>query len=655
MRYDFCLSPELWKQVIRTRTKGVEMKLFNGLLDNGVLQRDAANKSNAIFDGECAADGKVVATVKSKGKTVAGFAAKAVGKASKGRFSGTIAGLPVGGPYDISLSIEGAPKEKCTAKNLLVGDLWIAAGQSNMQGCGWLQHPPKIDPTVRAFYMTDEWKPARDPIHNLWYAIDPVHTLLNGGAPHPVPNPQWGTGPSVPFVMAMRKSTGVPQGIIACAHGGTSMDQWNPERAPKEGTGCLYGALLRRLRKNGGKVAGMIWYQGCNDANPNDSILFTQRNKALVKALRKDCHDPRLPVVMVQIARVVNGAAPDGPAARAWESIRDQQRLLPKCIDRLLTVPAIDLALDDNIHLCEADQHLLGWRIAQAMCSMTLGEKEAGPAPIELCKISTEPDFLGRLVVIADFDNVVGKLTTGDGGPRPCGFALSGSGNVFDIRLDGTRAIIRTDLGSNNIDGVSLTYGKGCDPVCNICDESMRSLPAFGPIPLGKPRALETVHAALVSDVMPGAGKLEKLAFPKPAQRKDWNLRRIDDSAQLGFLNDREEIVKTAGRDGLVWYVVDVEVPEAMKLAFGFGYDGPVKAWFDGREICADPNGINPCVPWKSRGSAMQVAPGKHELLVALGTNNAGAWGVMLSVERADVSQAVLRKRDPSLYKMPKL
>lgn len=634
------------------------MKILNGLLDHGVLQRDASGVSRAAFDGECAAEGAVVATVRKRGgKTLPGFDGKAVGKAAKGRFEGVLAGLPAGGPYDVALAVEGAPKEKCAAKDLLVGDLWLAAGQSNMQGCGWLMHPPKIDPAVRAFYMDDQWRPARDPIHNLWRAVDPVHAILCGGAPHPVPDPRWGTGPSVAFAMAMRKSAGVPQGVIACAHGGTSMDQWDPGRAPKEGVNCLYGALLRRLRKNGGRVAGMIWYQGCNDANPADAPLFTKRNKEFVKALRKDCRDPRLPVVMVQIARVVNGASPDGEAARAWESVRDQQRLLPKSIARLLTVPAIDLALDDNIHLCEDDQHLLGWRIAQAMCSMTLGEEAAGPAPIELRRITTGRDFLGRLVVTAEFDNVVGGLTTGEGGPRPCGFEISGpGGHVFDCRLEGDRAVIRTDIGGGNLDGFAVVYGKGCDPVCNVCDEAMRALPAFGPIPLGKPRAVETVHSALVSDVMPGAGKLEGLAYPKAgAARKGWNLRRIDDSAQAGFLNDRDEIVKAAGRDGLVWYVVGVEAPEEMKLAFGLGYDGPVKAWFDGREIAADPCGINPCVPWKTRSRVVAAAPGKHELIVALGTNGGGAWGVMLGVERVDVPQAVLRRRDPSLYAMPRI
>ena len=104
-----------------------------------------------------------------------------------------------------------------------------------------------------------------------------------------------------------------------------------------------------------------------------------------------------------------------------------------------------------------------------------------------------------------------------------------------------------------------------------------------------------------------------------------------------------------------MWYVVGVEVPEPMKLSFGLGYDGPVKAWFDGKEIGADPDGVNPCMPWKTRCKALQVAPGKHELLVALGTNNACAWGVMLGVERVDVPLAILRKRDLSLYSMPRI
>ena len=71
----------------------------------------------------------------------------------------------------------------------------------------------------------------------------------------------------------MHRVTGIPQGIIACADGGTSMQQWDPARK-SEGGKSLYGATLRRVQKNGGKVAGVIWYQGESDADPTNAPLY---------------------------------------------------------------------------------------------------------------------------------------------------------------------------------------------------------------------------------------------------------------------------------------------------------------------------------------------------------------------------------------------
>ena len=39
----------------------------------------------------------------------------------------------------------------------------------------------------------------------------------------------------------MLRRTGVPQGLIACAHGGTSMAQWSP-KLKRLGGDSLYGA-----------------------------------------------------------------------------------------------------------------------------------------------------------------------------------------------------------------------------------------------------------------------------------------------------------------------------------------------------------------------------------------------------------------------------
>ncbi|MCL5269600.1 MAG: sialate O-acetylesterase, partial [bacterium] len=57
-------------------------------------------------------------------------------------------------------------------------DLWIMAGQSNMQGCGYLQHPIAPDPRVWSFGMDYQWGPARPPLHDIYCAADPVHREL---------------------------------------------------------------------------------------------------------------------------------------------------------------------------------------------------------------------------------------------------------------------------------------------------------------------------------------------------------------------------------------------------------------------------------------------------------------------------------------------
>jgi hypothetical protein len=94
--------------------------------------------------------------------------------------------------------------------------------------------------------------------------------------------------------------------------------------------------------------------------------LFTQRVKKFIRALRRDCRDATLPVVMVQIGRVVGTLA----GQREWNRIQNAQRLLPSVIERLAIVPAIDLRMSDFIHISGDEQYRLGVRMAQAMAAL---------------------------------------------------------------------------------------------------------------------------------------------------------------------------------------------------------------------------------------------------------------------------------------------
>ena len=81
------------------------------------------------------------------------------------------------------------------------------------------------------------------------------------------------------------------------------------------------------------------------------------------------------------------------------------------------------------------------------------------------------------------------------------------------------------------------------------------------------------------------------------------------------------------------------------------GYDGPVKLWIDGKQLFHDPAGANPAIA-DAHTIAFEAGRGRHEALIALGTNNGAAWGVFLRFERRDVSASKLKDGH---YKMPKI
>ena len=619
------------------------MKIEQGLFDHMVLQRNARNVSEAAFAGT-AADGELLAGVKQSGKALKGFAGVSLGRSAKGRFAAVLKGLPVGGPYDVELSVKNADGEivdRKTVKDLLVGDVWLLGGQSNMQGVGLLKDGPKPKPLVRAFYMDDQWRVAKEPIHNMWQTVDQVHVDLNGGMPH-APATDWGVGPGVSFGQAMHELTGIPQGVIACAHGGTSMAQWDP-KLKHLGSKSLYGAMVRRFRKNGAKAAGVVWYQGCSDADTNVAKLYTDRMRELIAAMRRDFGDKSLPVAMVQIATVVGWG--DNPG---WNMIQDQQRRLPEKIKNLAVVPAIDLSLVDAIHISGKSQIVLGRRLAQAMRVLRIGPK-AGKLPIALKKVSvTSCRALGTVVV--EFDNVVGGLRSGS---RPAGFSIVNNNTlvgVYDIELDGNRAIIRSTVPEETLSaGAAVHYGYGCNPYCNITDAAGRSLPVFGPVKISTDRAVTPfIRDFRVSELLPSAGKLDALECPKPSapplQAKAF---------AADFCDFRQDFVKRAPEDVLVIYACSFECEEPMKLCALLGYDGPVKMWLDGSQIFHDPNGTNPALPGDSK-TPFNAAKGTHELVVALSSNRGNAWGIFLRLERLDLPVRVIRK-GPEFYAMPKI
>lgn len=153
-------------------------------------------------------------------------------------------------------------------------DLWVAAGQSNMQGVALLPPATEPNPRIRVFDLTHQWVPAKAPTHRIYIATAPVFKRLVFQMNPTLTEESWaklqeddragrsgGLGPDLPFAEVLARATGRRIGLIPCALGGTNLKQWSPELRD-QGPDSLYGNMIDRIRKVGGRIKGVIWYQG---------------------------------------------------------------------------------------------------------------------------------------------------------------------------------------------------------------------------------------------------------------------------------------------------------------------------------------------------------------------------------------------------------
>jgi sialate O-acetylesterase len=366
--------------------------------------------------------------------------------------------------------------------------------------------------------------------------------------------------------------------------------------------------------------------------------------KTLVRAMRRDFKDARLPVVIVQIGRFSNGDADQ----EAWSAIREQQRLLPEAIERLLTVPSIDLSLDDPIHISGCGQHQIGKRAAEAMDVLCRGRK-GGPPPPALAKITlTQNRANGTMDAIVTFKNVAGELTAAG---RPWGFTITDGAKVrdciYDVELKGARAVVKTGLTPPlNQSNIFLSYGYGTNPYCNITDSHGRALPAFGPLPLGAWEAVTPFATRVkVSKLRPWPGRVDAAQYPVAADRVVYTPATF----QQFYCQAHERIAESASQDKLIFFRARYTCAEDMRVKLLFGYDGPVCVFSDTMQVYCDPSGTNPITIDEAESPVLTWKKGLHEVVFALGTNGGRAWGICLRLRRMDAG----RKPQPETTAMP--
>jgi sialate O-acetylesterase len=457
------------------------ISIVKGPADNQVYQRGPDGKADiaielSVSDGE----GKnVYASIKRGIVPVVGFVALDLGKVNGGKLAGTLKGVPTGGPYKIEFRTNRAGAAMAARLDVLVGDIWLLAGQSNMEGVGDLIDLEQPSKHVNSFNQSDEWVLAKEPLHELPSATDRVHWRKNAqgelvrleGAELEKfrTGRKKGAGLGLPFAVAYEKYLNVPVGLLPCAHGGTSMDQWSPELKDKGGD-SLYGATIRRALLAGGKIKGILWYQGESDASPKATPLFAAKFQKLVEAFRADLNQPDLPFYSVQIGRHVNNAN-----VNEWNRVQEEQRLSEKSIPNTVVFAAADSDLDDGIHVSTPDLKRLG----RGMAGVAAGKLKKGP---HLDSIRVE----GQTIRVK-FAEVNGKLASAG---RISGFSTTNAAGeelplIYKVThdpKDPTSVLLHFQ--GKLPDSTQLSYGRGKNPYVNLRDEAQLGALVFGPLPL---------------------------------------------------------------------------------------------------------------------------------------------------------------------------
>jgi sialate O-acetylesterase len=365
-----------------------------------------------------------------------------------------------------------------------------------MEGCGWLDGALQPDGRVWSFATKGVWELAREPLHRLWQSYAPVHQEINRGwlteddrrlsdaelAKRADLAPT-GAGLGLSFATAMAEAVRRPIGLIPAAHGGTSLDLWSERRKP-QGLHSLYGAMLDRIARAGGRLRGLLWYQGESDANiMKDSLSYAPRLDSWIAALRADTGYPELPVIVVQIGRVLE------PPDRAgiwpgWDLVREALATLPQRTAFTAVTSAVDLPLVDLIHVSTQGLIRLGKRCARLALRLTEGRDEPPGPTVTGVERESAPGGVSSALRVR-FRGVTGGWTRTDGIrgfqvqlPDPSRADPLFVINAVADRSDPLHSVIvymNRDPGAH----VMLSYGRGVDPCCDLVDQADMPLCSF--------------------------------------------------------------------------------------------------------------------------------------------------------------------------------
>ncbi len=304
-----------------------------------------------------------------------------------------------------------------------------------------------------------------------------------------------GAGMGLPFGIALADATGREIGLIAAAHGGTLLEQWNPNQKER-GEASLYGAALSRVGRAlqscpTARLRGALWYQGESDALSGVSADYGARLNALIDALRDDLKMPELPFIAVQLGCLRQPPAVEETVKaqeKCWDEVREQTAQLPDNTPHCAVVSAVDLGLVDPIHIDTPGLIRLGKRAALQALSLCSGGVDAAPRVVKIEK-ADHPYGIGMLRLTCE--NVSGgwnprRNISGFSLHTPDGAIHSHQCVIAANAAQGDARVLELTITTPADENLHLGYGLGFMPYANATDDRDMALAAFLPRAIDK-------------------------------------------------------------------------------------------------------------------------------------------------------------------------
>lgn len=408
--------------VIFASVAQAKIKLPSILSSDMVLQQ----QTNVNIWGEATANSKVTIKTSWNNKTYITLANES------GQWLQGVSTPKAGGPFNIVIS-DGTPTK---LDNVLIGEVWLCSGQSNMT---LMMNGGSGQPVFETADLINQARAER-PIR--------IATVPFGQYSHVAQSDctaKWeqntpaavGNSTAVGYFFAnyLQKSLDVPVGIIHSSWGGSAIASWLPrecfesnypnvnlshlvegakyERPNREPT-VLYNGMIAPLEKF--TIKGVLWYQGEYDRRK--PVGYDSMQVAMMNQWRKNFSNPDMPFYYVQITPYKY----EDPDMWSIGYFYDSQANVMKMTDHTGMAVTIDVGDKDCIHPARKKQ--VGERLAYWALGDTYGAAIDYKSPQY-----KSMEIKGDAIVLL-FDNVKNGMWSHDYAALK-GFEIAGEDRVF--------------------------------------------------------------------------------------------------------------------------------------------------------------------------------------------------------------------------------